>query len=229
MIHTLSAHWPAPTWIKAITTLRDADHSQPGDRLKLSQALNLQHSPVWLKQTHSIKVIEAKVEIPSTIEADGAWTSQPKVPCVVLTADCLPLLLCDTAGKVVAAVHAGWRGLLQGIIENAVRAMQSEAKGEIIAWLGPAIGQSCFEVGSEVRDQFIDEDLKSAVAFTPGAQAGKWLADLYALARVRLNRCAVTKIYGGHFCTYCEHSRFFSYRREKVTGRMATLIWIDNP
>jgi YfiH family protein len=145
--------------------------------------------------------------------------------CAVLTADCLPLLFCDRAGTRVAAVHAGWRGLAAGVIEAAVAALET-SPADLLCWLGPAIGPDAFEVGSEVRDRFVDQDPACARAFRP-SPAGKWLADLFALARRRLTSVGVEGIWGGYVCTYEDPGRFFSYRREGTTGRMASLVWID--
>jgi YfiH family protein len=145
------------------------------------------------------------------------------VICAVLTADCLPLLLCDEAGTRVAAVHAGWRGLLEGVIEQAVSAMA--AQGKQLAWLGPAIGPGAFEVGEEVRQAFVAEDSAAAHAFAPSPN-GRWLANIYVLARLRLQRVGVEAVYGGEYCTYSDPERFYSYRRDGQTGRMASLIWI---
>ena len=162
------------------------------------------------------------------IDADGAWTKCLNVPCVVLTADCLPLLLCDTKGTVVSAVHCGWRGILNGIIENAVQAIKPHTQGEIIAWLGPAIGPDSFEVGEEVRQQFMQHDRYAQQAFKPKS-SGKWLGDMYQLAKNRLHQSDIKAIYGGDFCTYTDAERFYSFRRDKDTGRMATLIWLAHP
>jgi len=151
------------------------------------------------------------------------------VVCVTMTADCLPVLLCDRAGTVVAAVHAGWRGLCDGAIEAAVNKLHVK-KGEVLAWLGPAIGPDAFEVGDEVREQFMQHDNHAKQAFKP--HSSKWLCDMYLIAQQRLNKLGVTQIYGGgvneDFCTYTDELRFFSFRRDNVTGRMASLIWLSN-
>ena len=143
-----------------------------------------------------------------------------------MTADCLPVLFCDRAGTVVAAAHAGWRGLLDGVLENTIVALQV-APGELLAWLGPAIGPACFEVGNEVRAAFVARDAEAAGCFRP--HDSKWLADIYALARQRLQQAGVTAISGGGACTVSDAERYFSYRRDGVTGRMATLIWLEAP
>lgn len=235
----LKADWPAPETVCAGTTLRSGGFSQGvfsslnpaqhvGDdpahvernRLKIEQTLQLPAKPVWLQQTHSSRVIRANASTgPET--ADASFTSQPGVVCAVLTADCLPLLLCGRDGHAVAAVHAGWRGLLSGVVENTVKAMPDQ---DLLAWLGPAIGVDCFEVGEEVRNAFIDKSAMFAEAFRAHKE-NKWLADLYRLARIILKESGVNRVYGGDFCTMTDSERFFSYRRDGKTGRMATLIW----
>lgn len=157
-------------------------------------------------------------------EADASFTTHSNVVCTVMTADCLPLLFCNRQGTVVAAAHAGWRGLLDGVIEATVLRMDVAAR-ELLVWLGPAIGPAAFEVGDEVRDAFIAHDAEAASAFVPSPN-GRWLADIYRLARQRLNKMGIAAIHGGHWCTYSDSERFYSYRRDGVTGRMASLIWL---
>ena len=235
--------WPAPANVKAIATTREEGSSvgpyqglnlgmHVGDtpevvlqnRQWLQQQLALAEAPVWLNQTHSIDVVSLEQPHSEALDADGSYTAQAQLPCVVMTADCLPVILCDRQGTQVAAVHAGWRGLVDGIIEQAV-AQFSVPGSEIMAWLGPAIGPQAFEVGGEVRDQFLAHDGAAAEAFQPHGE--KWLADLYQLARQRLAKVAVTDVFGGDFCTFSDAERFYSYRRDGVTGRQATLIWLD--
>ncbi|MDO9219442.1 MAG: peptidoglycan editing factor PgeF [Thiobacillus sp.] len=182
----------------------------------------LPSEPGWLKQVHSATVVEAGLNVP---EADAAYSRKAGTVCAVLTADCLPVLLCDRAGSVVAAAHAGWRGLADGVLEATVAAMQAPP-GEILAWMGAAIGPQAFEVGDEVRQVFVAQHPETARAFSPHAP-GKWLADIYQLARIRLNHAGVPAVYGGGRCTFTETERFFSYRRDGVTGRMASLIWLE--
>ncbi|MDP1923925.1 MAG: peptidoglycan editing factor PgeF [Thiobacillus sp.] len=182
----------------------------------------LPSEPGWLKQVHSATVVEAGLNVP---EADAAYSRKAGTVCAVLTADCLPALFCDRAGSVVAAAHAGWRGLAYGVLEATVAAMQVPP-GEILAWMGAAIGPQAFEVGDEVRQVFVAQHPETAAAFFPHAP-GKWLADIYQLARVRLNHAGVPAVYGGGRCTFTETERFFSYRRDGVTGRMASLIWLE--
>jgi YfiH family protein len=183
----------------------------------------LPSEPIWLKQVHGIEVIDAAHAV-GAAQADASISRHPGVVCVVMTADCLPVLLCDEQGTVVAAVHAGWRGLCEGIIEQTVRHMNVPSQ-QLMAWMGPAIGPHAFEVGDEVRTAFVSHLAESATAFVPGIP-GKWLADIYQLARLRLQALGIPRIFGGERCTYTEHNQFFSYRREGITGRMASLIWI---
>jgi len=232
--------WPAPNGVHAATTLRAGGvstgpyaslnpASHVGDDIEavlqnrrlLRAKLALPAEPVWLAQVHGNRVVKAEAASPPP--ADASYTEAPGVVCAVLTADCLPLLFCSLDGRRIAAAHAGWRGLLDGIIRNTVTAL---GEGELLVWLGPAIGPDAFEVGEEVRAAFVQKSPFYAEAFKPKA-GGKWLADIYELARIELKAVGVTKIYGGRFCTVTEQDRFFSYRRDTVTGRMATLIWRD--
>jgi YfiH family protein len=184
----------------------------------------LPHDPVWLMQVHGTDVVDA-ASVSSTPHADAAFTRAHRVVCAVQVADCLPVLLADRAGTVVAVAHAGWRGLASGVIERTIAAMRAPAEA-LVAWLGPAIGQDAFEVGGDVHAAFVDADPQAAAAFRPGA-AGKWHADLYALARRRLAAAGVADVAGGGWCSFSDETRFFSYRRSRVTGRMAALIWLD--
>lgn len=232
--------WPAPANVRAIQTSRFGGVSvAPYESLNLGahvgdaplavarnrMLLNgiLPSEPVWLEQVHGTAVADA--DHASCVPRADACIARRGV-CVVMTADCLPLLLCDKQGSVVAAVHAGWRGLAAGVIEAAVLAM-GVAPENLLAWLGPAISQPAFEVGNEVRASFVDADAAAASAFTPGAPE-KWHADIYALARGRLHALGVAQVYGGNRCTYGESDLFFSYRRDGVTGRMGTFIWLEN-
>ncbi|MBS0288533.1 MAG: peptidoglycan editing factor PgeF [Proteobacteria bacterium] len=236
MVSGIQPNWPAPTWVRAITTTRlegnlalhvnDNPQQVIQNRRKITQTLNLMYEPAWLTQTHGTTVIEIKSPEHMLQEADGAYTQLTGVACTILTADCLPLLLCDTGGTLVAAVHCGWRGLAQGIIENTLKAIRLKANGDILAWLGPAVGAHCYEVGEDVRQAFLNHDMKAAYAFKPTENSGKWMADLCRLAKYRLQDNGVTAIFGGDLCTYTDSARFYSYRRHKDTGRMATLIWL---
>ena len=237
----LQPDWPAPPGVFSLMTTREGGVSRPpwasfnlgdhvGDdsahvaenRARLRQQLPAE--PGWLRQTHSATVVEVGSGL---IEADAAFTRQAGSVCAVLTADCLPVLFCDRAGSVVAAAHAGWRGLAHGVLEATVAAMQVPP-GEVLAWMGAAIGPQAFEVGDEVRQAFIAQHPEAAAAFAPHLSAvpGKWLADIYQLARIRLNRAGVQAVYGGGRCTFNEADSFYSYRRDGVTGRMASLIWL---
>jgi len=190
----------------------------------LAAAIGLSADPAWLHQVHGAAVVAAST-VDAPVAADAAWTRKSGRACVVMTADCLPVLLCDRAGTVVAVAHAGWRGLAGGVIAATVAAMTVPSAG-LLAWLGPAIGPEAFEVGDEVRAAFLALDVGNAACFRP-SPAGRWLADIYALARRQLRGLGVAAVYGGEFCTFSDSARFFSYRREGKTGRMATLIGLD--
>lgn len=232
--------WPAPPGVRAFQTTRLGGVSLPpyysfnlgdhvGDDLvavganRTRLAAFLPSPPLWLKQVHGSTVVDADVAL-EKCEADAIFSHQPGRVCAVMTADCLPLLLCDQGGTVVAAVHAGWRGLCEGVIETTVAALGRSGR-ELLAWLGPAIGPQAFEVGDEVCAAFVGRNSQAAEAFVP-VGAGKWLADIGLLARQRLAFAGVTAVWGGGQCTVKESNRFFSYRRDGITGRMATLIWL---
>lgn len=241
MAELLLPDWPAPAHVRAVQTLRDGGCSRAawrsfnlGDHVgddpahvAANRALLRRHlpaEPLWLRQVHGIAVADADADARSgQVEADAAWTRQAGKVCAVMTADCLPVLFCDRAGTVVGAAHAGWRGLYSGVLEATLAKMAVPA-GEILAWLGPAIGPACFEVGAEVRAAFLAADRAGEGAFLARGE-GKWLADIYMLARQRLQAAGIGSISGGEYCTVSEPERFFSYRRDGVTGRMATLIW----
>lgn len=237
--------WPAPANVRAMQTTRVGGISvAPYDTLNLGmhvednplnvarnrQLLNayVPTEPVWLNQVHGISVIDAGATscVP---DADAVFSKSRGAVCAVMTADCLPLLFCNRAGTVVAATHAGWRGLCDGVIEATIDAMQVPPDS-LMAWLGPAIGPQAFEVGEEVRQEFMAQQSEAKDAFVPAGD-GKWLGNMYRLAQLRLGRKGVTEIYGGgidqDFCTYTDASRFFSFRRDGKTGRMASLIWLQ--
>ena len=239
--------WPAIPRVRAVCTTRQggvsagpyrsmnpADHvgdameAVLANRSTLQQVLQLPAPPCWLQQVHGTTVIDAAeaVAADEVPVADAAWSSQSGVVCAVLTADCLPVLLCDTAGRQVAALHAGWRGLAAGVIEQTIDAMRQPGE-RLLAWFGPAIGPGAYQVGEEVRDTFLKHNPLAEAAFRPGPE-GSWMADLYLLARQRLAERGVTAVYGGHECSFSDPERFFSYRRDGVTGRMATLIWLQD-
>lgn len=231
--------WPAPSSIQALVSTRTggvsqhpyesfnlADHvgDQP-EAVAANRAILRQHCPAepkWLRQVHGNAVAQAD-ELHSPVEADASVAFRSATVCAVLTADCLPVLFCDRAGSCVAAAHAGWRGLAAGVLEACVAAMPCKPD-DILAWLGPAIGPEAFEVGGEVREVFVRDLPDAASAFRP-SRSGKWLANIYALARLRLAQRGVTAVYGGGECTFTDHGRFYSYRRDGATGRMASLIW----
>jgi len=183
--------------------------------------------PLWLKQVHGTRVIDAAGIYPG-VEADACITRTTGSVLAIQSADCMPVLLADRSGSVVAAAHAGWRGLAAGVIENAVAAMNI-APADVIAWLGPAISGAAYEVGQDVHDAFTAQDPAAGAAFVArgNARKGKYLVDLYALARQRLARLGVASVHGGCYCTYGEAERFYSYRRDGVTGRMVALIWLE--
>ena len=180
--------------------------------------------PLWLSQVHGAQVVHAE-SAAQGVEADACVARTPNLVLAVMHADCLPVLFCDDGGSVVAVAHAGWRGLAAGVLENTVAAMAVPGQ-RLRAWLGAAISQPAFEVGAEVRAAFMAADDGAAVAFSAAAP-GKWRCDLYALARLRLARVGVTRVFGGACCTYADAGRFYSYRRDGSTGRMATLIWLQ--
>jgi len=243
MLDFIIPEWTAPKNIRAYTTTRRGGYSQfpydsfnladhVGDvaetvaknRALLQRELALPSEPIWLQQVHGIDAVAATVENKNCC-ADAVYTDQVGKVCVVMTADCLPVLFCDKAGTRVAAAHAGWRGLAAGVLEQTVTALALPPQ-EILAWLGPAIGAQAFEVGEEVRETFIAQLPQATQAFTP-SRSHHWFADLYLLARQRLQHFGVQEIFGGNDCTYTDVERFYSYRRDKTTGRMATLIWLD--
>ncbi|MGH8583339.1 MAG: peptidoglycan editing factor PgeF [Gammaproteobacteria bacterium] len=233
--------WPAPAGIRAVSTTRlggaslgpytglnlgarvgDAPERVAENRALLARALALPRAPVWLRQQHGDRVIDPAAS-DADPSADGACTAAPGVACVVLTADCLPVLLCEREGRRVAALHGGWRGLAAGILARGVAVMQSPP-GALLAWLGPAIGPRAYEVGEEVYRAFgaLGVDLDAVFERT---RPGHWHCDLYAAARGLLQRLGVGAVYGGGECTFSDPQRYYSHRREQPTGRMATLIW----
>lgn len=239
MLDWITPQWPAPQNVRALITTRKCGRSSGafaslnlgvglGDRhFAKNRALLRAHlpaEPVWLRQVHGIGVVDAGATS-DTPEADASFTCTAEVVCAVLAADCLPVLLCNSEGTIVAAVHAGWRGLAAGIVERAIATLPARTS-EIIAYLGPAIGPQAFEVGPEVRQAFTAAQREAEAAFSP--HGGKWLADLYLLARLRLASVGVTRVFGGGLCTFSDSNRFFSHRRDGTTGRMASLIWLEN-
>ncbi len=233
--------WPAPPTVRALSTTRPGGVSTDGyaslnlathvgdapdcvaeNRARL-QGL-LPSEPMWLEQVHGTDVAPWR-DAEGPVTADAAFTSSANAVCVVMTADCLPVLFCDRSGTVVAAAHAGWRGLLGGVLEHTLRAMQVPGE-HVLAWLGPAIGPRAFEVGDEVREAFIAADPVHREAFVAAGRPGKWLANLYRLATQRLRAAGVLAIHGGDRCTYEESGTFFSYRRDGLTGRQASLVWL---
>jgi purine-nucleoside/S-methyl-5'-thioadenosine phosphorylase / adenosine deaminase len=233
--------WPVPQRVHALVTTRAGGVSRgPYASFNLGarvgdDAAAVEHNrqrlrsslpadPAWLQQVHGTEVVDA-ASGPAEARADAAVAHTRHVVCAVLTADCVPVLLADRYGTVVAVAHAGWRGLIAGVIEATVARMSVPAAG-VIAWLGPAIGPRAYEVGPEVREAFVRRDAAAAAAFAPH-RGDRLLADLFLLARQRLAAAGVPAVYGGGHCTYAEAARFYSYRREPTTGRFASLVWID--
>ncbi|WP_434679673.1 peptidoglycan editing factor PgeF [Pseudomonas sp. R1-18] len=241
MTDWLIPDWPAPATIKSCVTTRsgglslapfdsfnlgdhvdDRPEAVASNRLLLTSRLNVR--PAWLRQVHGVAVAHAD---PSVVaEADASWTATPGIACTIMTADCLPALFCTRDGARVAAAHAGWRGLAAGVLEATADSLRTPP-GQILVWLGPAIGQQSFEVGAEVRDTFISSHPETAQAFLPSLNAGRFMANIYMLARLRLAAHGVTAVYGGGLDTFTD-PRFYSYRRSARTGRFASLIWIDH-
>lgn len=238
----ISPEWPVPGWIKSVVTTRSggvslspydsfnlAQHvGDDADRVKqnrqlLKERLYLPSEPAWLEQVHGVEVKDLSEQ--ENDVADASYSNQAGKVCVVMTADCLPVLFCNKDGSEVAAAHAGWRGLVNGVLEKTIQQFASPAS-DITAWLGPAISVDAFEVGEEVKEAFVLALPQSEQAFHAG-KPGKWFADLYLLASLRLQQCGVSAIYGGDFCTFHEKERFYSFRRDGQTGRMANLIWIE--
>lgn len=215
--------WPAPGTVRALVTTRAfGDVKHGGVRQRLRE--HLPAEPRWLRQVHGIRVVDAGATLGEP-EADAAIARAAGVVCAVLVADCMPVLIADAAGRAVGVAHAGWRGLAHGVIESTLDALGGEP-AELLAWLGPAIGPRVYEVGDEVRAAFLSRNPAAEFAFR-ATRRGHWLLDLYALARQRLAARGVTRVFGGDRCTYSEHERFFSFRRERVSGRMAALIWLE--
>lgn len=226
-------NWSAPNHIRAFTTTklgwdnlgRDRESVTSGENKEIIDLLDLPAEPIWIKQIHTNIAIEANVVNKNAV-ADASFTKEAKQVCVVLTADCLPVFLTDVKGTQVAAIHAGWRGLAANIIEETFNKMDIAPK-DVIVWLGPAIGPKKFEVGIDVYDAFVSNQKDADKAFKP-IKDGKWLADLYLLSKLRLQTLGIDNVYGGDFCTYTQENLFYSYRRDgKNTGRMASLIWIN--
>ena len=243
----LKPDWSAPDRVGALSTTRAGGVSgRPWDslnlgshvednpdnvqqnRLRLAESAGLTSERIgWLNQVHGTDVVELTPDnVGQSAKADASYTRHPGIACAILTADCLPVVLSDSEGTVVGAAHCGWRSLCGGVIENLVSAM-AVAPETLQAWLGPAIGPDSFEVGPEVRDAFLEHDPTAARAFkAEGARSGRFMADIYALATLRLNHLGVSSLTGGGHCTVRDSDRFFSYRRDGQTGRMATLVWL---
>jgi YfiH family protein len=236
--------WPAPPQVRALSTTRtggvstgpyaslnlgdhvgDRPEAVAENRRRLAEAAGLPGVPAWLRQVHGTRVVTVIPDGPPGAEADAATASRAGAVCAVLTADCLPVLFTCRLGRRVAAAHAGWRGLAGGVLEAVISCMD-EDPAELIAWIGPGIGPSAFEVGPEVREAFVRQETVCKRHFTAG-HGDRWFADLAGLARDRLERAGVRSVFGGDHCTFSDAENFFSYRRDGRCGRMATLIWIS--
>lgn len=239
--------WPAPANVRAVATSRalntdfgastgvfaglnlgdhvgDNPQFVAANRKALQQALGLTQAPLWLSQVHGTRVLHSDTESHDDNIADASVTSQAGLATVVMTADCLPVLFCDKQGTQVAAAHAGWRGLCDGVLEATVATFKQPQ--DLLCWLGPAIGPSAFEVGDEVRAAFVAKSDAATQAFSPSNRPGKWLANIFLLATQRLQAAGVGEIYGGGVCTVSDPTRFYSYRRDGQTGRLASLVWL---
>lgn len=243
----LYPEWSAPAGVKAVSTTRLAGNSvspydsfnlgtHVGDdpdavlsnRRQLIQELQLPAEPQWMNQVHGKEVVYIAGHNNGVPTADALWTDQPDCVLSVMTADCLPVLLASKNGGVVAAIHGGWRGLVAGIVQHTVKALPVPPT-ELVAWFGPAIGPQVFEVGEDVVEAFVSIDLRFQPCFTPASQAGKYLANIYALGQLCLEDAGVAEIAGGDQCTFQDSKHFFSYRRDgSKTGRMASLIWFES-
>ncbi len=234
--------WPVPARVRALITTRTGGRgSGPYASMNLGQRVEddpavvaanrglLRHflpaEPKWLNQVHGTIVVGAE-SVGEPVAADASVATTPGCVSAIMVADCLPVLFAERSGGAVAAAHAGWRGLATGILENTVHALDAKPQ-DVLAYLGPAIGPAAFEVGNEVREAFMAVDPDAGYAFRPH-KPDKWLADLFILARQRLARAGVSNVFGGGQCTYSNPARFFSHRRDKVSGRMAALIWLED-
>ncbi|MGB0732517.1 MAG: peptidoglycan editing factor PgeF [Pontibacterium sp.] len=244
MIKLITPNWPAPPNVKACASTRlggvsqgvfeslnlgdhvdDDPYAVAENRKRLLACVNLEQAQ-WLQQVHGTDCVSAQGD-GVVRQADACFSNQANLACIVMTADCLPVLFCNKQGTQVAAAHAGWRGLAGGVLEQTLATFSPQ--DEILAWLGPAIGPSAFEVGDDVRDVFCAHFVHAEDAFVAHAKsAGKWWGNLYQLARLVLNQSGVTHIYGGDHCTFTDRQHFFSYRRDGQTGRMASLIWLSS-
>lgn len=245
MLDLITPDWPAPHWVKAYTTTRNggfsnapynslnlADHV--GDNLNdvsknrklLQKNLHLRKPIIWLKQIHGNIIISADHPT-DCLEADAIYSRTKQTICAIQTADCLPVLVCSSSNYCVAAIHAGWKGLSAGIIETTMDTL-ALPPNDILVWLGPAISPKAFIVGEKVLQTFVENDSAAISAFEPLGNK-QWQANLYKLAQQRLHKLGITAIFGGNYCTFSDKDRFFSFRRDKITGRMLSLIWINLP
>ncbi len=242
MTKLIVPEWPMPAGVAACSSTRvggvslapwdsmnlgahcgDSLQHVEQNRRRLYEAAAFPSAPVWLEQVHGRAVLKLDGSEPASKRADASWTDRRSTVCAVMTADCLPVLFCNMSGNEVAAAHAGWRGLCEGVLEETVASFHDRPE-HLLAWLGPAIGPAAFEVGGEVREAFVAKDPQAESAFRPVGE--KFFADIYQLARQRLANVGVRQVFGGERCTYSESGDFFSYRRDGTTGRMASFIWL---
>lgn len=244
-LELIAPDWPAPAAVRAVATTRSGgvstgayaslnlgDHvgDDPAavreNRVRLGAALDLGREPIWLNQVHGSVVAQAETAADGAT-ADAMIARSPGRACVIMTADCLPVLFCNDAGTLVAAAHAGWRGLAAGVLEATLAALARQGAGSatLMAWIGPAISGPAYEVGAEVREAFLATNPAAAIGFTPNAR-GRWQLDLAAIARQRLHAAGLSRVYGGDLCTAGDRGRFFSHRRDGQCGRQAALIWL---
>lgn len=245
MLDIIKPNWKVPEHIRAFATTRIGGYSEgkyssfnlalhveddpqnvENNRSLLKECLDLPQEPLWLNQTHGNKIVCADTAHTSLPEADGSFAKTPNKICIIMTADCLPVLLTNKKGSIVAALHCGWRGLFNGIIHECIKVF-TKCQDDVIAWLGPAISAAAYEVNDELKENFEQKNPLFTTAFK-ASKPGHWYMDLYLIAKIQLQENSVKEIYGGQFCTYNEDERFYSYRRDQGrTGRMATGIWIS--
>jgi YfiH family protein len=245
MIDVITPNWPAPANIQAFTTTRlggfslapfdtfnlalhvgDSKTDVLQNREVLTRKKNLPHAPLWLEQNHTSIAVSADIPYEAYPEGDASYSFLPDRVCAVMTADCLPILICDIQGTQVAAIHAGWRGLVAGIIPATLDKLKGKPK-DLMAWFGPAIGPEAYEVKDDVRDAFLQNKSGKPEHFKP-TSSDSYLLNVYAIAQYQLNNLGLTHVFGGEYCTYTDAERFFSYRRSGNTGRMASVIWLKN-
>ena len=221
----IPAEWPAPARVHAFVTTRSLGDMRQGADGRSRLRTLVPADPHWLRQVHGVAVCDADAKTAEQVEADAFVVRKPRVACAIQVADCMPVVLTTRSADVVGIAHAGWRGLASGVLESTLQAMRSSPQ-DVLAWLGPAIGPRVYEVGDEVRAAFVAAESRAQSAFN-ATRPGHWLLDLYAIAQQRLARAGVSRVFGGGLCTYTERERFFSFRRDRTTQRMAALAWLE--